>query len=95
MNIVQLEPDPICPDYQDALKRADDAASRHLGEHMLLSWYGRDRDFESPQRTSECHAAAAVLGYVDYGFSHGATLKVDIEGGRFVFFYVPMDLKDV
>jgi len=24
--------------------------------------------------------------YVDYGLNHGATLKVDIENGRFVFF---------
>jgi hypothetical protein len=29
-----------------------------------------------------------VPGYVDYGIHHGATLKVDIERGRFVFFYL-------
>jgi hypothetical protein len=33
-----------------------------------------------------------VPGYVDYGIYHGATLKVDIEQGRFVFFYLPVDL---
>jgi hypothetical protein len=27
---------------------------------------------------------------VDYGIHHGATLKVDIEHGRFVFFYLPV-----
>jgi hypothetical protein len=27
---------------------------------------------------------------VDYGIHHGARLKVDIEGGRFVFFYLPL-----
>ena len=74
------------------MQQANEEASRRLGEHMLLSWYDRDRDFESPQHVSECHAASAVPGYVDYGLSHGATLMVDIEDGRFVFFYVPVDL---
>ncbi|NNG14659.1 MAG: AF1514 family protein [Gammaproteobacteria bacterium] len=27
---------------------------------------------------------------VDYGLSHGASLMVDIEDGRFVFFYLPL-----
>jgi len=55
-------------------------------------WYDRDRDFESPQHASECHQDSAVPGYVDYGVHHGATLKVDMEHGRFVFFYLPVDL---
>jgi hypothetical protein len=59
---------------------------------MLLSWYDRDRDFESPQHVSECHLDSAVPGYVDYGIYHGATLKVDIEHGRFVFFYLAVDI---
>ena len=37
-------------------------------------------------------AAGAVPGYVDYGIHHGASLKVDVEDGRFVFFYRPVDL---
>jgi hypothetical protein len=81
-----------CRDFPEAMRHANEEASRRLGEHMLLSWYDRDRDFESPQHSSECHADGAVPGYVDYGLSHGATLKVDIEDGRFVFFYVPVDL---
>jgi hypothetical protein len=52
----------------------------------------RDRDVESPQHVSECHAESAVPGYVDYGINHGATLMVDIEDGRFVFFYLPVIL---
>lgn len=81
-----------CRDYLHAMRQANDEASHRLGEHMLLSWYDRDRDFESPQHSSECHAQSAVPGYVDYGLSHGATLMVDIEDGRFVFFYLPVDL---
>ena len=79
-------------DYRAAMQLADAEANRRLGDFMLLSWYDRDRDFESPQHASECHMDSAVPGYVDYGIHHGATLKVDIEQGRFVFFYAPVDL---
>jgi hypothetical protein len=93
VTVVQLDPPSPCCDYLDAMKQANDEANHRLGENMLLSWYDRDRDFESPQHSSECHARSAVPGYVDYGLSYGATLMVDIEeGGRFVFFYLPVDL---
>ena len=62
-----------------------------LGEHMLLPWYDRDRDFESPQHVSECHQGYAVPGYVDDAVHRGATLKINVEKGRFVFFYTPLD----
>jgi hypothetical protein len=77
-------------DYRDAMARADQIATEQLGEYMLLSWYDLDRDFESPQHASECHEHAAIPGYVDYGLHHGATLKVDFEQGRYVFFYLPI-----
>jgi len=74
------------------MRLAGKEAGRRLGDYMLLSWYDRDRDFESPQHASECHQSSAVPGYVDYGIHHGATLMVDIEDGRFVFFFLPVDL---
>lgn len=83
-------PQPL-KDYREAMALADAEATARLGSHMLLSWYDRDRDFESPQHSSECHAAGAVPGYVDYGLNHGAKLVVDIEKGRFVFFYLPLE----
>ncbi len=92
VDIVNLSPENSPADYLEAMALANGLADQKLGEHMLLSWYDRDRDFESPQHASECHAASAVPGYVDYGLYHGATLKVDIENGRFVFFYLPVDL---
>lgn len=92
VTVVALHPQPPLPDYLAAMRLAGRAALSRLGEHMLLSWYDRDRDFESPQHSSECHQAGAVPGYVDYGLHHGATLKVDIEDGRFVFFYLPVEL---
>lgn len=91
VDIVELNPAPPLKDYLVAMAVANEVADQKLEQHMLLSWYDRDRDFESPQHASECHAHSAVPGYVDYGLYHGATLKVDIERGRFVFFYLPVD----
>ncbi len=92
IDLVEIDPETPLPDYLAAMRLANRTADERLGEPMLLSWYDRDRDFESPQHSSECHSASAVPGYVDYGIYHGAKLKVDIERGRFVFFYLPLDL---
>jgi Domain of unknown function (DUF5619) len=94
LTVVELAPAEPLPDYRAAMRLANAEAERRLGEYMLLSWYDHDREFESPQHASECHMDSAVPGYVDYGIYHGATLKVDIEQGRFVFFYLPVDLPD-
>ena len=83
---------PEVQDYRQAMSLADEKAEELLGDYMLLSWYDRDRDFESPQHASECHQDSAIPGYVDYGIYHGAKLKIDFEQGRFVFFYLPLDL---
>lgn len=91
VEIIKLNPEPSLADYLEAMVIANKLADEKLEQHMLLSWYDRDRDFESPQHASECHTFSAVPGYVDYGLYHGATLKIDIEDGRFVFFYLPID----
>jgi hypothetical protein len=90
--VVELIPEHTLADYRAAMTLANQEAKRRLKDYMLLSWYDRDRDFESPQHASECHLDSAIPGYVDYGVSHGATLKVDIEQGRFVFFYLPVSI---
>jgi hypothetical protein len=84
--IVERSPEPELADYRAAMALAEEIAHEKLGEYMLLSWYDRDRDFESPQHSSECHQDSAVPGYVDYGLNHGATLKIDLYQGRFIFF---------
>lgn len=89
---VALSPDPVLTDYLQAMRFARETAEELLGENMLLSWYDRDRNFESPQHASECHQQGAVPGYVDYGIHHGATLVVDLEQGRFVFYFMPVNL---
>jgi len=87
---VALNPQPPLADYRQAMDLANREAGQRLGENMLLSWYDRDRDFESPQHSSECHLDSATPGYVDYGIHHGAKLMIDIHEGRFVFFYLPL-----
>jgi hypothetical protein len=89
--VVALQPRPPLADYLAAMELARTTAQARLGECMLLSWYDRDRDFEAPQHVSECHQDSAVPGYVDYALHRGATLMIDIESGRFVFFYRPVE----
>jgi hypothetical protein len=91
VHVVMLHPEPTLGDYRAALSLADSVAEQRLGDYMLLSWYDKNRDFESPQHVSECHLDSDIPGYVDYGISHGATLMVDVDGGRFVFFYLAID----
>jgi len=88
--VVALQPEQKIADYFRAKQLADGEAAKRLSEFMLMSWYDRDRDFESPHSAGECHEACPTPGYVDYGLNHGATLKVDVENGRFVFFYAPV-----
>lgn len=71
---IALTPEPSPTDYLEAMKIANAIADNKLKDHMLLSWYDRDRDFESQQHASECHANSPLPGYVDYGVYHGATL---------------------
>ena len=92
LTVVELQPASPLADYRAAMQLANDEAQKRLDEAMLISWYDRDRDFESPQHASECHQDSATPGYVDYGIHHGATLKIDIEQGRFVFFYLAVSL---
>lgn len=91
VTIVELSPEPALNDYLQAMQLANEEAERRVGENMLLAWYDRDRDFESPQHASECHVNSAIPGYIDYALYHGASLKIDIENGRFIFFYLPID----
>ncbi len=91
VEVLRLDPQPAPVDHAQAMALANAEAERRFGEVMLLSWYDRDRDLESPRHASECHADSAIPGYVDYGLSHGAKLMVNIGNGRFVFFYLPLD----
>ncbi len=77
-------------DYQEAVELANEQAGRRFSEYMLISWYDADRNFESPPHSTECTGDGRKDGYINYALSHDAKLKVDIENGRFVFFFTPV-----
>lgn len=87
VEIVLLLPPKALSGYSEAVTLAKAEAEKRFDDYMLVSWYDRDRDFESPPNTSERGENLPKDGYIHYGLSHGAKLKVDIEAGRFVFFF--------
>ncbi|MEJ2690469.1 MAG: AF1514 family protein [Deltaproteobacteria bacterium] len=86
---VRLTPQNGVDDFEQAMALAKREAEKRFEEYMLVSWYDRDRDFESPAGTTECDHG--VAGYILYGLNHGSRLKVDVEAGRFVFFFAPVE----
>lgn len=90
MEIHRIAATGTAPDFDAALRRASAVADELLGENMLLSWYDRERDLESPAHASECHEGCPIRGYWDYALNRGATLAVDFDEGRFVFCFLPM-----
>jgi len=82
---------PEATDFDQAMARAKETAADRFEDYMLISWYDRDRDFESPPNTTECPDGCPKNGYIHYAASHGARLKVDFASGRFVFFFAPVE----
>ncbi|MBS4098318.1 MAG: AF1514 family protein [Sulfuricella sp.] len=78
-------------DFNAALKLAQASADQELGDNMLLSWYDRERDLESPRGASECHEGCPTKGYWDYALNRGGKLAVNFDQGRFVFCFQPLD----
>ncbi|MDH4321683.1 MAG: AF1514 family protein [Desulfobulbaceae bacterium] len=91
VEIVNLSPADGVADYNAAVTIAKGEAEKRFEEYMLVSWYDRERDYESPPNTSERGDEFPKDGYIYYGLSHGAKLKVDIEQGRFIFFFTPVE----
>lgn len=86
---IELAPETPVAGYVEAVQLANAEAEKLFGDdYMLVAYRDSDRDFEFPQHVDECHAGSAIPGYVDYALSHGASLKVSVEDGRFVLFYV-------
>lgn len=91
IEVVALRPGKRVEDYREAVILAREEAEKRFADYMLVSWYDRDRDFESPPNTTETPGDCRKNGYIHYGLNHGARLKVDIEDGRFVFFFTPVE----
>ncbi len=77
-------------DFNQAKRLADGVAAERVEEPLLLSWYDRGRDLESPAGVNECHRHCATPGFVAYAENRGGTLRVDIAHGAYVFCYRPL-----
>lgn len=88
VTIIEIAPEEPIQDFNAAKQLADNKAEALLESAMLLAFHDGDKGFDSPQHGDECHAGSPIPAYIDYALSHGATLKIDIEKGRFIFFYL-------
>jgi hypothetical protein len=77
--------------FRSARELAEAEAGKRFIEYLLISWYDRERDFESPAHVSECGGCGPKQGYIHYALSRGARLQVEVDGGRFVFFFTPVE----
>lgn len=89
MKTLPLDTVELEVDFNAALKLATAIARHQLGEDtMLLSWYDRERDIESPAGVSECHEGCATKGSWDYALNRGARLAVEFDVGRLYFCFL-------
>lgn len=89
MKTLHLDTAELGLDFNAALKLATAIARQQLGDDtMLLSWYDRERDLESPAGVSECHVGCATKGSWDYAKNRGARLAVAFDDGRFTFCFL-------
>jgi hypothetical protein len=89
MKTLYLESSELGLDFHQCMRLATSIAEHLLGEAILLSWYDRDRNYESPAHVSECHQSCEVPGYVDFASNRGGELVIDFGHGRYVFCYRP------
>jgi hypothetical protein len=89
MKTLGLDSAELDLDFNAALKLATVIAQQQLGDDtMLLSWYDRERELESPAGVSECHEGCATRGSWDYALNRGARLAVIFDSGRFFFCFL-------
>lgn len=89
MKTLRLDSAELTIDFNAALKLATAIAEQRLGDGtMLLSWYDRERDLESPAGVSECHQGCPTKGSWDYALNRGARLAVDFDSGRYTFCFL-------
>ncbi|MEW5892740.1 MAG: AF1514 family protein [Pseudomonadota bacterium] len=91
MQTLHLDATELGLDFDASLKLANAIAEHLLGSAMLLSFFDRERNLESPAGVSECHVGCETPGWVDYAANRGGTLMVNFGRGRFVFCYRPLD----
>lgn len=90
MKTLHIDATELGLDFDASLNLAKTIADNLLEETMLLSWYDRERNLESPAHVSECHENCPVPGWWDYAANRGGTLAVNFSQGRFIFCFLPL-----
>jgi hypothetical protein len=71
--------------FEQAKVKADAAARREGSESMLLAWYDAARNVGYPE-ARECTRGRP--NWEVYAESHGANLRVEVNGGVYVFLFL-------
>lgn len=87
MKTIQLTTEDKTVDFAKAKTLANATAASELEEPVLLSWFDKLRDRESPHGVSECHNQCEIPGCVEYAANRGGKLVVDIDQGNYLFCY--------
>ena len=74
-------------DFDTAQRLAQALAARRGAEAMLVAWFDRRRGRASPE-VPECQHRP---GWLVYAQSHGGNLRVDVNGGEYVFIFATQD----
>lgn len=90
MKTLRLDPADLALNFDACHRLANIVADHLLGGAMLLSFYDRERNLESPAGVSECHQGCPIPGWQEYAETRGGELMVDFGGGRFVFCFRPL-----
>ena len=69
--------------FETAQTLAQTVASRADETAMPIAWFDRDRGKEYPD-VPECQHKSEWLAYAE---GHGASVKVDVNGGQYVFLF--------
>lgn len=90
MRTVQPNLKDLLLDYEMAKSFSDLEDSQLSKEFMIVAWYDGQNDVEHPS-VPECQHKPGWQAYAD---GHGGEIKVDINGGEFIFIYSLMEGDD-
>lgn len=90
MKTLHLNADELALNFDACHRLANILADHVLGGAMLLSFFDRERDLESPAGVSECHRDCPIPGWQEYAETRGGELMVNFSQGRYVFCFRPL-----
>jgi hypothetical protein len=83
MHVIDLTLYGVEADFALARGMAELAATRSVGEAMLVAWF----DGASGEGHPDARECTGKPGWLAYGESHGGTIRVNFNEERFVFIF--------